>query len=90
MDLVAWFEMAKSGGIVSTFVLGVGIVFIWLAYREEIEYSRRRDKETLELLATLTLNIKDGVKEGGYRDDKILTAIGELKQIVLEHGRNKG
>lgn len=88
----AMYEIAKSFGAGAAFLLTVACYVIWNAYREELKYSRERERETLTVLSTLTNSLKDISKDGTLRDDKILEAtknilhlIESLQSTILRH-----
>lgn len=86
-DLQSWFEIAKYIGAGGAFVLGVVCWKLWGAYREEVTYSKTRDRETLTVLAAMASQSKDISNMKERREDRILQAIHDLKQTILSHNK---
>ena len=84
-EVQSWFEIAKYVGAGGAFVLGIGVWKVWTAFQIELSYSKARDRETLNVLAALTAVIKDESITDARHEDKILSAINELKAIVVAH-----
>lgn len=84
-ELQQWFELAKSIGAGGAAVLGVVCYMLWKAYREEVTYSKARDRETLTVLAAMVEADKTAIIVDGHHEDRVLAAINELKQLILQH-----
>lgn len=80
-----WFEIAKYIGAGATFVLGIVCWNLWLAYKEELKYSKSRDRETLTVLSAIVDADKTNLNAHNQSELKILHAIQELKAIIIEH-----
>lgn len=89
-DVQTWFEIAKYIGAGGAFVLGVGCWKIWVAYRDEVTYSRTRDRETLTVLAAIAEVNKSNDMTLTMREDRLLAAINELKSLILDRNRRGG
>ena len=79
-----WFEIAKYIGAGATFVLGPISYLLWGAYREEVAYSKLRDKETLNVLASLTKVIQDDSAKGEREENSLKNEMKDLKNSVNE------
>lgn len=78
MDAKEWFEVAKYIGAGATFVLGPACWILWKALREEMSYSRTRDRETLTVLAS----ISDLIRTGQDGQARLSAAVHELTEMV--------
>lgn len=74
------------------FVLGIGGLFLWRAYQEELKYSKGRDAQTLTVLAELTRVMKDlenreaeMLKQQAKSSENLMVAVTQLTDMVRKH-----
>ena len=89
VDVKTWFEIARYVGAGGAFVLAIMSWKLWTAYQAELSYSKSRDRETLTVLNTLMATLKDERLSDLRREDKLMMAIQELKEIILSHSLTK-
>ena len=90
--MTEWWDIAQKVGSGAAFVLGIGVWAVWKAYREEVTYSKDRDRQTLEVLLKLTkitegIDKRDEMSERYQSDSKreLLEAIRDLKTTIIAH-----
>ncbi len=91
-ELTAWFDIAQKIGSGAAFVLGIGLIFLWRAYLQELTYSKQRDAQTLTVLLNLTNLMETNIerdKETAARAETnmtaLLNAVAELRELVRSH-----
>ncbi len=73
-DLKSWFEIAKYIGAGGAFVLGIVAFLLWKAYQKELDYSKTRDRETLNVLAVLVSG-----------DSNLMKTVEEVRDLIRRH-----
>ena len=82
-ELETWWSIAQKIGSGAAFVLGVGCWKIWAAYREELTYSKTRDRETLAVLSAIVESSKATERATAAGDEKVLTALTNHNRELL-------
>lgn len=82
MTTAEWWDIARYVGAGGAFVLGITSHLLWKAFREEVAYTKARDKETLNVLMTLTNVIKEGDSSGSRRSDSMTAGLQELRHAI--------
>lgn len=93
-ELSGWWTIAQNIGAGATFVLGVVVYCLWARLSGEWDYSRKRDKETLDVLNGINQLISSGEREAETHADKLLAAIQLCQTTIIAnldkitHNRN--
>ena len=82
-EIETWWSIAQKIGSGAAFVLGVGCWKIWAAYREELTYSKTRDRETLAVLSAIVESSKATERATAAGDEKVLTALTNHNRELL-------
>lgn len=80
-----WWEIAKYVGAGGAFVLGIVCWKLWSAYREEVTYSKQRDRETLTVLAEMIKEDAALTTKLDNHQTQLIQAITELRNTVIAH-----
>lgn len=84
-EVKSWWDIAQKIGSGAAFVLGLVSWKFWLRLQDEWEYQRRRDRETLTVLAEMVSAEKESFNVELRREDKVLSAIADLKATIISH-----
>ena len=84
-----WWEVAKYIGAGATFVLGIVVWKLWPAYQSELQYSKQRDRETLDILSALTKVVQGNDLRATEAQREVLAAIERLSDTIHTHFNKK-
>lgn len=79
-----WLLVEKLGPG-ATFILSVVCFYLWKALRAEQSYLRSRDKETLEVIGTLTDILGKQTQSDSTNADKILESLKTIAHQIEKH-----
>lgn len=80
-----WLTLASTLGIGATFVLGVVVWAMWRERIEEKEYARKLDRETLDVLHSVTALLATNTSGLSAHTQVLTKAIDTVKETITDH-----
>lgn len=84
-QLGSWWAIAREIGAGASFILGIVAYCLWFRLSSEQDYSRKRDKETLDVLNSISQLVSQGEREAETHADKVLAAVASCQTTILSH-----
>lgn len=84
-EVTTWWEIAKSAGPVSSFVMGVACVALWIRHCRDVDYARENDRKTLEVLHKLSSALESGNASATAASAEIRAEVGRAAALIKEH-----